>query len=149
MDSLKEGISELIGLYGNKKLRGRLLICHFAFFVSSLTYYVIGNFFCFYICGSKSIMLQHCLSYFTIALNGDNFLANQYVYVAVTGLTEIPSYIVPCVMFRFMGRKRVSLILFLVAGVSLLSVLLIPRGSVYRSCYLRFPDQNEFFQMYR
>lgn len=57
-------------------------------------------------------------------------MANQYIYVAVTGLTEVPSYIVPCIMFRFMGRKKVSLILFLISGVSLLSVLLIPRGSL-------------------
>lgn len=62
------------------------------------------------------------------ALNGTNFLANQYSYVAVTGLTEVPSYIVPCIMFKFMGRKMVSLTLFLFAGLALLSVLLIPRG---------------------
>lgn len=63
------------------------------------------------------------------ALNGANFLANKYSYVAVTGVTEVPSYILPCIMFRWMGRKSVSLVLFMVAGVALLSVLLIPRGN--------------------
>ncbi|KAG4075715.1 hypothetical protein HA402_003540 [Bradysia odoriphaga] len=100
-NGIKTGCSELIDLYGNKLLRRRLLICHFTFFMSSLTYYVI-------------------------ALNGDNFLANQYFYVAVTGLTEVPSYIVPCIMFKWMGRKRVSLILFFLAGTALLSILAVP-----------------------
>ncbi|KAJ6637384.1 Solute carrier family 22 member 16 [Pseudolycoriella hygida] len=99
--SIRTGLSELIDLYGNKLLRRRLLICHFTFFMASLTYYVI-------------------------ALNGDNFLANQYFYVAVTGLTEVPSYIIPCIMFKWMGRKRVSLLLFLLAGCALLSILSIP-----------------------
>lgn len=104
MHNVSDGLSELRGLYGDAKLRGRLIICHVTFFVASLTYYVT-------------------------ALNGNNFLANEYAYVAVTGLTEVPSYIVPCLMFRWMGRKSVTLLLYLVAGVALLSVLLIPIGA--------------------
>lgn len=41
--AVKTGSSELIDLYGNRLLRRRLLICHFTFFMSSLTYYVIGK----------------------------------------------------------------------------------------------------------
>lgn len=41
--TIKTGSSELIDLYGNRLLRRRLLICHFTFFMSSLTYYVIGE----------------------------------------------------------------------------------------------------------
>lgn len=41
--AIKTGSSELIGLYGNGLLRRRLLICHFTFFMASLTYYVIGK----------------------------------------------------------------------------------------------------------
>lgn len=39
---LKHGFQELTSLYGPTKLRRRLLICHFTWFVSALTYYVIG-----------------------------------------------------------------------------------------------------------
>lgn len=118
-NAAKTGCSELIDLYGNTLLRRRLLICHFTFFMSSLTYYVIGNI--------SANNLRTSLTFFILqALNGDNFLANQYFYVAVTGLTEVPSYIVPCIMFKWMGRKRVSLILFFLAGCALLSILAIP-----------------------
>lgn len=139
--AIKTGSSELIGLYGNKLLRRRLLICHFTFFMSSLTYYVIGNV-------SWVIFLNKFLPIFpplSQALNGDNFLANQYFYVAVTGLTEVPSYIVPCIMFKWMGRKRVSLILFLVAGCALLSILSIPLGKLFFPFCHKNQSLNSFF----
>lgn len=119
--------SELISLYGNRLLRRRLLICHFTFFMSSLTYYVIGNRTRIL---TTNFLFQTFFFFRFQALNGDNFLANQYFYVAVTGLTEVPSYIVPCIMFKWMGRKRVSLILFFIAGVALLSILTIPLGKI-------------------
>lgn len=42
MDSVKDSSSELIRLYGSRKLCPRLLICHSILFVTSLTYYVVG-----------------------------------------------------------------------------------------------------------
>lgn len=43
--SVKNGMTELQGLYFNSKYRSTIFICHFSFFVSSLTYYVIGKHF--------------------------------------------------------------------------------------------------------
>lgn len=42
---LKNAFSELAGLYGTSKYRYLALICHFSFFVSSLSYYVTGMYF--------------------------------------------------------------------------------------------------------
>lgn len=40
---LKNAFSEIVGLYGSRAYRTLAIICHFSFFVSSLSYYVTGK----------------------------------------------------------------------------------------------------------
>lgn len=101
---LKRAFSELAGLYGTSKYRYLALICHFSFFVSSLSYYVT-------------------------ALNADNLAANRVVYVASTGLVDIFAYLFTVVTLKFVGRKVSSFVLFAFAGLCLLSLLAVPQDA--------------------
>uniref|UniRef100_A0A1S4N1W3 Major facilitator superfamily (MFS) profile domain-containing protein n=1 Tax=Pediculus humanus subsp. corporis TaxID=121224 RepID=A0A1S4N1W3_PEDHC len=67
------------------------------------------------------------LSYYALALNVDNFLTNRYVYGFVTGLVEIPSYVLPLPLLKFFGRRQTSIALFYLGGFALLTILIIPR----------------------
>lgn len=98
---LKTAFREISLLYGTPTIRNRLFICQFSWFVSSFSYYVI-------------------------ALNADNFSANRYIYIAMVGLFEIPSCIVPIAILKCFGRRSTSLLLFYAAGLSLLSLFVIP-----------------------
>lgn len=104
--------------------------------MTSLTYYVIGKY------GQQLFQKKpQIICFFCKALNGSNFGADPHYYVAGTGLTEVVSYIVPYVMFKSMGRKMVALTLFSVAGIALLSVLLIPIGK-QRINYIELPENS-------
>lgn len=100
-DRFKASFREFSLIYGTRTLRNRLFVCQFAWFVSSFSYYVI-------------------------ALNVDNFSANRYVYIALVGLFEIPSCIVPIAIMKCFGRRCTSLMLFYAAGISLLTLFIIP-----------------------
>lgn len=63
------------------------------------------------------------------ALNADNFTANRYLYVALNGLVEAPSYILPLLLLSWLGRKTTASILFLVSGSALISILTISPGN--------------------
>lgn len=98
---LKAIFHEISVLYGTQAIRNRLFICQFAWFVSSFSYYVI-------------------------ALNADNFSTNRIIYIAMVGLFEIPSCIVPIAILKYFGRRSTSLLLFYAAGISLLTIFVIP-----------------------
>lgn len=100
-ERLKMAFHEISLLYGTRIIRNRLFVCQFAWFVSSFSYYVI-------------------------ALNADNFSANRYIYIALVGLFEIPSCIVPIAILKCFGRRSTSLLLFYAAGISLLTLFAIP-----------------------
>lgn len=99
-------MNELIKLYGNSKIRKMALICHFTWCVTSMSYYVT-------------------------ALNADNFAANRYWYVAITGMVDAPGYLASIVLLKYLGRKTTSCSLFMLAGCSLLICLAIPKGKIY------------------
>lgn len=124
MEKFKHAMKELILLYGPAEFRKNLLICHFSWCVTSLSYYAIGK--CFY--QNEIHNVSVLISILFEALNADNFDANRYMYVAITGFVEVPSYIIPIIILRYVGRKQTSLILFLVAGASLLALLAVPEG---------------------
>lgn len=94
-DKMRGIFQELVNLYGPSSLRKRALIAHFTWCVTSLSYYVL-------------------------ALNADNFKANIYLYVAMTGSVDILGYIVSMVILRYMGRRYSSTMLFIIAGASML-----------------------------
>ncbi|KAL1131480.1 hypothetical protein AAG570_011097, partial [Ranatra chinensis] len=100
---LQAALARLFIFLSESELRNRIFICYFAWFAASLSYYAI-------------------------ALNADNFTANRYLYVALNGLVEFPGYIVPLLILKYLGRKIASASLFIIAGVALLSILIIPEG---------------------
>uniref|UniRef100_A0A6M2DXK0 Putative synaptic vesicle transporter svop n=1 Tax=Xenopsylla cheopis TaxID=163159 RepID=A0A6M2DXK0_XENCH len=104
MEKLKKSVKEMTALFRHKEMRRRLFICHFCWMGTSLGYYAM-------------------------ALNVDNFAADRYIYVALTGALEIPSYFVPLPMLKFFGRRIINFILFMVASLCLLSILAIPQDS--------------------
>ncbi|XP_021933962.1 organic cation transporter protein isoform X2 [Zootermopsis nevadensis] len=96
-------LKKLLAIFANAELRKRLLICHFAWCVTAMTYYAL-------------------------ALNADNFTADRFVYVAVAGAVEAVSYVLPIPMLRWTGRRTTSVVLYVVSGAALLSILSIPEG---------------------
>ncbi|KAK6621085.1 hypothetical protein RUM43_011391 [Polyplax serrata] len=95
-------LSQVVLLLKYSELRGRLMIVLVAWCVCSLCYY-------------------------TLAINVDNFLTDRYLYGFISGLVEIPSYILPLPLLRFFGRRQTSIGLFYVGGLALLAILAIPR----------------------
>ncbi|XP_023709704.1 organic cation transporter protein isoform X3 [Cryptotermes secundus] len=94
-------LKKLFAIFANSELRKRLLICYFAWCVTAMTYY-------------------------SLALNADNFTADRYLYVAVAGGVEAVSYILPIPMMRWTGRRTTSVLLYIISGAALLSILAIP-----------------------
>jgi predicted MFS family arabinose efflux permease len=109
-EKFKGFFQELVHLYGPLTLRKRALIAHFTWCVTSLSYYVL-------------------------ALNGENLKANIYLYVAMTGSVDILGYIISMIILRYMGRRLSSAMLFTLAGVSMLVVLGIPKSSIFVVCF--------------
>ncbi|KAJ9574200.1 hypothetical protein L9F63_008456 [Diploptera punctata] len=95
-------VKKLLLIFANSELRKRLLICHFAWCVTAMTYY-------------------------SLALNADNFTADRYVYVAIAGAVEAVSYLLPIPMLKYSGRRLTSVLLYAVSGAALLSILSIPQ----------------------
>lgn len=61
---------------------------------------------------------------------------NRYLFVAITGCVDIPSYLLPIILLRFMGRKYTTLSLYFLAGVPLLAVLLVPSNNITAVIFL-------------
>ncbi|XP_053946998.1 organic cation transporter protein [Anastrepha ludens] len=103
---LKEGpLKQFSELFGTWKLRRLIFTSYFMFCVTSLSYYVT-------------------------ALNAANLSVSRYLYVAITGMVDLPSYLVPMIMLRFFGRRTTTASLFMLTGVPLLLVLVVPTGEI-------------------
>lgn len=48
--------------------------------------------------------------------------------MGITGLVDLPSYLVPVVMLRLTGRRITTMSLFFLTGIALLLVLVVPEG---------------------
>ncbi|XP_042890618.1 organic cation transporter protein-like isoform X2 [Penaeus japonicus] len=66
------------------------------------------------------------LVYYGISLSGTSFSANPFVYMALSGLVEVPSYSVTAPIIAKLGRKGPTCIGFLVCGVAILALAFIP-----------------------
>uniref|UniRef100_A0A1B6GK75 Major facilitator superfamily (MFS) profile domain-containing protein n=1 Tax=Cuerna arida TaxID=1464854 RepID=A0A1B6GK75_9HEMI len=95
-----DGFRKLFGLFATAELCRRICICYMTWFVAALSYYVL-------------------------ALNADNFSSNRYIYMALSGLVEAPSYVLPLIILSWFGRKFTGSLLFFVSGVSLITILFI------------------------
>lgn len=69
-----------------------------------------------------------CLYYFTIALNGSNLDVNDYLYVALSGIIEMPGMISSILFLKYFGRKSTGICLWTMAGVTQLLTIVIPKG---------------------
>jgi hypothetical protein len=61
-----------------------------------------------------------------------NFVFNRYIYVAVAGAVEAAGYILSIPMLRWTGRRGTSVLLYILSGVSLLSILVIPERELIK-----------------
>lgn len=95
-DKLRKSFSEFFELFNTPKLRKEILICYFAWCVTSMTYYVT-------------------------ALNA--VLSNKILYVLLVGAVDIPSYFLPILMLRYLGRRISATGLYMFTGVFLLMLL--------------------------
>ncbi|CAH1391250.1 unnamed protein product [Nezara viridula] len=91
-------------LFSTFELTKRILICYLGWFVGNLYYYVI-------------------------ALNGANFTVNEYLYVGLNGICEVPGYtILPLVVLTYYGRRSAGIALFTVSGIAVLIIMFVPQG---------------------
>lgn len=93
---LRKSFSEFFELFSTPKLRKEILICYFAWCVTSMTYYVT-------------------------ALNA--VLSNKILYVLLVGVVDIPSYFLPILMLRYLGRRLSATGLYIFTGFFLLMLL--------------------------
>lgn len=97
------------------------------FCVTSLCYYITGKFHST-INGAVKVD-SYPFKYVFSALNASNLAVSRYLYVAITGMVDLPSYLVPVVMLRYTGRRVTTMSLFFLTGIALLLVLVIPEGN--------------------
>ncbi|XP_054002072.1 organic cation transporter protein-like [Hylaeus anthracinus] len=100
-ERLRKDIQGFQVVISDSELRKRLLITNFNWMVASLSYYAL-------------------------ALNLTNFSTNQYIYVLVMGLTEIPAYLIPTPILMVVGRRVGAGALYIIAALCLLCILVIP-----------------------
>lgn len=76
-----------------------------------------------------NIQLLHSIFFLVIiAMNGQNFDVGRYVYPFLSGIIEILSNVAPIPMLGVVGRKTCSIMLFITTGISLLSIMFLPRS---------------------
>lgn len=95
-------LKKVFSLYATTEIRRRTFICYFAWFSAAISYY-------------------------SIAFNADNFTTDKYIYCALNGAVEAPGYLISFACLALFGRKPVSCLLFLMSGISLLIILIIPK----------------------
>ncbi|XP_028044482.1 organic cation transporter protein-like isoform X1 [Rhopalosiphum maidis] len=81
---------------------------------------------------AKTVISLFCglscgLSYYVIALNGDNITADRYVYVALNGIVEGVSYVFTVPLLLYVGRKKAVSCFFFISGILQLILLAIPQ----------------------
>ena len=74
--------------------------------------------------------------FYFAALNASNLAVSRFLYVGITGLVDLPSYLVPVVMLRLTGRRITTMSLFFLTGIALLLVLVVPEGNVHTINFL-------------
>lgn len=112
---------EIIGLYRTAKLRRSAIICHFAFFVVSFSYYVTGK-------STIVIFILAIIYYINSAINADNLSANRVVYVSATGIVDFLGYVGSILWLTYVGRKWGCFSFYALASACMLLLLVIPRN---------------------
>nr|XP_027239551.1 organic cation transporter protein-like [Penaeus vannamei] len=87
-------------------MRRRCLIIFFAWFVVSMVYY-------------------------GLTFSGGNIKASVYLMVFMSGLVEIPSYLLVCWTLKKFGRRLNLCVLFVICGAACLLILAVPKEQVW------------------
>ncbi|KAK8381903.1 hypothetical protein O3P69_015128 [Scylla paramamosain] len=100
---LKNKVLRMLVLFRTPQLRCRTLVMCFDFFTASVVF-------------------------FSLCLGAVNLSADPYIYMALSGLVEIPSYFLMGPLVARMGRKGPAIGSFLFAGITILVLPAIPSG---------------------
>ncbi|XP_042881764.1 organic cation transporter protein-like [Penaeus japonicus] len=96
----------IVTLLSTKNMRRRCLIIFFAWFVVSMVYY-------------------------GLTFSGGNIDASVYLMVFMSGLVEIPSYLLVCWTLKKFGRRLNLCVLFIICGAACLLILAVPKEQVW------------------
>ncbi|XP_037794722.1 organic cation transporter protein-like isoform X2 [Penaeus monodon] len=96
----------IVTLLSTKNMRRRCLIIFFAWFVVSMVYY-------------------------GLTFSGGNIDASVYLMVFMSGLVEIPSYLLVCWTLKKFGRRLNLCVLFIICGAACLLILAVPKEEVW------------------
>ncbi|KAG7159701.1 Organic cation transporter protein-like 22 [Homarus americanus] len=61
-----------------------------------------------------------------LSLGGEGFGSNPFIYMALSGLMEIPGATVTVPMIQYLGRRLSNIICLLMTGISLLALAIVP-----------------------
>ena len=64
--------------------------------------------------------------FYGMSINGVNFSADPYIYMALGGLMEIPSYTLTAAIIQKFGRRIPTAIGYLISGAAILALAFIP-----------------------
>ncbi|CAH1391242.1 unnamed protein product [Nezara viridula] len=94
---------DYLKLFSTFELAKRTLICYYLWFLGNLYYYLI-------------------------ALSGSNFDVNQYIYMGLNGVIEIPGFLLPLPLLTYFGRKSCGIVLLIISGIPMFVILMLPQG---------------------
>ena len=72
--------------------------------------------------------LISCVVFFGMTFNTSYLEGNLYVNFALSGSVEIPAHLLLPVISKYMGRVMIFCMSYIVTGMTLLPILLIPTG---------------------
>ncbi|XP_044591392.1 organic cation transporter protein-like [Cotesia glomerata] len=93
-------------LFTDPIYRKKILIMYFSFFVCVMVgYYLI--------------------------FNVDNFKINRYIFMAATATTELVSLLTVSIVLRYISSQKITIILYWIASICMLSMVAIPKDNIY------------------
>ena len=94
----------------------------------------------------RIITIVICIDYFAASfvfdglnLSGDNFTSNLFLYIALSGLAEVPSYTLTVPIINRWGRRMPAVVFFLLCGIIVSVITFIPPGDLLYVCPNKSP----------
>lgn len=80
--------------------------------------------------------------YYTLAIKAVEFGENPFLNFSISGLLEAPACFGTLLMFQFLGRRPSTFYMEVIAGISLVALLLVPES--YKTVFSIFPQIGKF-----